>query len=81
VGVIRMTVVWARRGPGPGKSLRKAFTARARAAGVPRLYLETNAGLGPALGLYRAVGFTDIPPRDTEYSRCDVWMELVFPAE
>lgn len=79
--VVKMTVAEAARGTGLGRRLMQACIERARASGAPRLYLETNGALGPALGLYRAVGFTDIPPRDTLYSRCDVWMELVFPAE
>jgi ribosomal protein S18 acetylase RimI-like enzyme len=53
-----------------------ACIARARDLGAPRLYLETNSSLGPALGLYRSVGFVDLPPRPTPYARCDVWMEL-----
>lgn len=79
--VVKMTVAEVARGTGLGRRLMQACIDRARASGAARLYLETNAALGPALGLYRAVGFTDIPPRDTLYSRCDVWMELVFPAE
>jgi len=76
--VVKMTVAEAARGTGLGRRLMQACIDRARASGAPRLYLETNAGLGPALALYRAAGFTDIPPRDTAYSRCDVWMELAI---
>ncbi len=74
--VVKMTVTEATRGTGLGKQLMQACIDRARALGGPRLYLETNSALGPALGLYRAMGFTDIPEQDTPYSRCDVWMEL-----
>jgi GNAT superfamily N-acetyltransferase len=74
--VIKMTVSEAARGTGLGRRLMDACIDRARAGGAPRLYLETNSALGPALGLYRAVGFTDIPARGTDYARCDVWMEL-----
>jgi hypothetical protein len=45
-------------------------------AGAPRLYLETNSTLGPALGLYRTMGFVDTgPPPHNDYARGDTWME------
>ena len=74
--VIKMTVAEAARGTGLGRDLMRACIDRARALGAPRLYLETNSGLGPALGLYRAMGFVDLPRQDTPYARCDVWMAL-----
>ena len=74
--VIKMTVSEAARGTGLGRDLMAACIDRARALGAPRLYLETNSALAPALGLYRAMGFTDLPAQDTPYSRCDVWMAL-----
>lgn len=74
--VIKMTVGEAARGTGLGRMLMEACITRARSAGASRLYLETNDSLGPALGLYRAVGFTDIPRRPTDYARCNIWMEL-----
>ncbi len=74
--VIKMTVGEAARGAGLGRRLMQACIDRARAAGAPRLYLETNASLGPALALYRAMGFVDLPSQCTAYARCDVWMEL-----
>ena len=39
---------------------------------------QPGRGLGPALGLYRAMGFVDLDPAmrpATDYARCDVWME------
>ncbi len=79
--VIKMTVAEAARGTGLGRRLMQACIDRARASGAPRLYLETNGALGPALGLYRAMGFVDLPSRESDYSRCDIWMELVFAPE
>jgi len=73
--VAKMTVSEAARGTGLGKLLMQACIDKAQALGAPRLYLETNAALAPALGLYRAMGFVDLPARDTPYARCDVWME------
>jgi GNAT superfamily N-acetyltransferase len=76
--VIKMTVAEAARGTGLGRRLMQACIDRAKSDGASRLYLETNGALGPALGLYRAMGFTDLPPRESDYSRCDIWMELVI---
>lgn len=74
--VIKMTVAEAARGAGLGRLLLQACIDRARRSGAPRLYLETNSGLGPALGLYRAMGFVDLPRRETPYARADVFMAL-----
>lgn len=74
--VAKMTVGEAARGTGLGRLLMQACIDRARAEGAPRLYLETNSSLAPALALYRSVGFQDLPPRPTPYARADVWMEL-----
>ena len=73
--VAKMTVIEQARGTGLGRALMQACIDRARALGAPRLYLETNASLAPAVGLYRAMGFVDLPARDTPYARCNVWME------
>ncbi|WP_041373668.1 GNAT family N-acetyltransferase [Phenylobacterium zucineum] len=73
--VAKMTVSEAARRSGLGRRLMERCIEAGREAGAPRLYLETNSGLAPALGLYRAMGFRDLAPTDTEYARCDVWME------
>ena len=73
--VAKMTVSEQARGTGLGKALMQACIKKAEALGAPRLYLETNASLAPALGLYRTMGFVDLPARDTPYARCNVWME------
>jgi putative acetyltransferase len=73
--VAKMTVSEAARGTGLGRLLMQACLDKAQALGAPRLYLETNSGLAPALGLYRAMGFVDLPSRDTPYARADVFME------
>jgi len=74
--VVKMTVTEGARGTGLGRLLMQGCLDRAKAVGGPRLYLETNSALGPALGLYRAFGFKDLPQQDTPYSRADVFMEL-----
>ncbi|MGA0606395.1 GNAT family N-acetyltransferase [Phenylobacterium sp. VNQ135] len=73
--VAKMTVSEDQRGSGLGRRLMERCIEAGREAGAPRLYLETNSSLGPALRLYRAMGFKDLAPSETEYARCDVWME------
>ncbi|MET3527015.1 GNAT family N-acetyltransferase [Phenylobacterium koreense] len=79
--VAKMTVSEAARGTGLGRRLMQVCIDAAKAAGAPRLYLETNSSLAPALGLYRAMGFVDLAPEmrpPTDYARCDVWMERML---
>lgn len=73
--VAKMTVTEQARGTGLGRLLMQACIDKTEALGAPRLYLETNSSLAPALGLYRAMGFVDLPHRDTPYARADVFME------
>ncbi|THD77241.1 MAG: GNAT family N-acetyltransferase [Phenylobacterium sp.] len=73
--VAKMTVVETLRGSGLGKKLMQACIDAAEAEGAPRLYLETNSSLAPALGLYRSMGFRDLAPAATAYARADVFME------
>jgi GNAT superfamily N-acetyltransferase len=73
--VAKMTVREDQRGSGLGRRLMQACIDAGAAMGAPRLYLETNASLGPALGLYRAMGFQDLAPVPTPYVRADVFME------
>ncbi len=71
----KMAVLAQARGLNLGHLLLEACEAAARAAGAPRLYLETNAAQIHAIALYRRFGFTDLPPRPSPYARADVWME------
>ena len=76
--VAKMTVSEDLRGSGLGRQLMQRCIDAGAEMGARRLYLETNSGLGPALGLYRAMGFRVLAPCETEYSRCDVWMERPY---
>ncbi|MBX3476151.1 MAG: GNAT family N-acetyltransferase [Brevundimonas sp.] len=71
----KMCVSPAARGLGLGRALLDACEAEARAAGAPRLYLESASSLKAAGALYRSAGFVDLPPRPTPYARADVFME------
>lgn len=77
--LIKMTVAEAARGTGLGRRLMDHCVAAATAMGARRLYLETNSSLAPALSLYRASGFVDLPPHETPYARADVFMERTLP--
>jgi ribosomal protein S18 acetylase RimI-like enzyme len=75
--VAKMAVAETHKGRGLGRVLMAACVERARAASAPRLYLETNSALAPALGLYRSFGFQVIKPAEpSPYARADVAMEL-----
>jgi len=71
----KMAVTEAARGLNLGWRLLEACEAAARAAGAPRLYLETNAAQTHAIALYRRFGFVDLPAQPSPYARCNVWME------
>lgn len=73
--VAKMTVSETVRGSGLGRALLEKCVATGRELGAPRLYLETNSALAPALGLYRAMGFKDLPSQASPYARADVFME------
>ncbi|MBI1339224.1 GNAT family N-acetyltransferase [bacterium] len=71
----KMAVDSAAQGLGVGRRLVEASILLASSLDAPRLYLETNSGLGPAIHIYRSAGFVDLPPQETPYKRCDIWME------
>lgn len=76
--VAKMTVSETLRGSGLGRALMQRCIEAGAELGATRLYLETNSSLGPALGLYRAMGFRDLPPAETPYARADVFMERPY---
>jgi len=65
-------------GRGVARAVMTACIDAARSLGAPRLYLETNSSLTPAIALYRSVGFVDLPPRESPYVRADVFMEMLL---
>lgn len=73
--VAKMTVTPEARGLGLSRRLLETCEATARAAGAPRLYLETSSNLAVAGHLYRSFGFVALPPRPTPYARANVFME------
>ncbi len=73
----KMAVAETHRGRGIGRMLLLHAIAAARSTGAPKLYLESNTKLLPAMRLYESVGFHRIPQStSSHYSRVDVVMEL-----
>ena len=62
-----------------GRRLVEEAVGRARAMGFSTILLETNGGLGPAIALYRRLGFEDIElDPGSEFERADVRMRLTL---
>jgi GNAT superfamily N-acetyltransferase len=74
--LVKMAVAESARGRGVGRRLGEAAVAAALAAGAPRVGLLSNTVLGPAIALYRALGFVEVPLPPTEYARANIKMVL-----
>jgi GNAT superfamily N-acetyltransferase len=80
--IAKMTVAKAHQGRGLGRILLQSCIDRARLRGKKRLFLETNSKLEAAVGLYRKLGFVELPPSawpPSAYARVDLAMELRLP--
>ncbi|EMR01905.1 GNAT family N-acetyltransferase [Cesiribacter andamanensis] len=74
----KMAVDPAYQGLGAGKFLCKTAIDRARAAGAGCLLLYSNRSLAPAIGIYRTLGFQEVPVEPGTYARADLKMEIRF---
>lgn len=73
----KMAVVPAFQGKGIANDLMDACIQFARSRSASTIFLETNAKLPAALGLYNKYGFKHTPlDPNSEYSRANVRMEL-----
>lgn len=72
----KMAVDPAAQGKHIGLRLGEAVIEKAKAVGAKKLFLESNTGLTPAINLYRKLGFIELPFHPSEYSRCNIQMEL-----
>jgi GNAT superfamily N-acetyltransferase len=65
-------------GRGYGKRLLIAACDLAKQRGAQRLLLYSQVSLQPAVAMYLAHGFTQLPITDARYARCDIKMEKVL---
>jgi GNAT superfamily N-acetyltransferase len=72
----KMAVGRTARGRGAGRALGQAAIDAARALGAPRVELLSNTALEPAIALYRALGFVEVPLPHTDYARANIKMVL-----
>jgi GNAT superfamily N-acetyltransferase len=76
----KMAVRDSARGLGVGRSLGETAIDFARAAGAPRIELLSNRALEPAIALYQALGFVEVPLPKNDYARANIKMVLELPA-
>jgi GNAT superfamily N-acetyltransferase len=76
--LVKMAVAESARGHGVGFLVGQEAIRRATAAGASRLILESNTVLSPAIALYRKLGFVEVAGIPSEYSRCNIHMELTL---
>jgi ribosomal protein S18 acetylase RimI-like enzyme len=75
--LIKMAVTSGVQGHGIGRLLCERILEIARERGARQVFLETNSRCVPAIALYEKLGFVSRAlPRETEFERCDVYMEL-----
>lgn len=67
--VLTIAVDPRKRGGGVGRQLMTAAMRRLRGAGVGVLFLEVDEGNGPALALYRGLGFREVGRRAGYYTQ------------
>jgi GNAT superfamily N-acetyltransferase/predicted transcriptional regulator len=72
----KMAVAPRMRGRNIGYLLAKAAIDKARALGAPRLFLESNTVLTPAIKLYEKLGFKKTAGLPSPYARCNIQMAL-----
>ena len=73
----KMAVNEAYQGKKIGRALAEAAIKKAEDSGARKIILYSNTMLGPAIALYRKLGFREIPV-DGPYKRSDIKMELTF---
>lgn len=74
----KMAVAPHAQGLGIGEDLARAGIAWARDRGAPRVFLESNRSLTPALNLYEKLGFVEVEGPPSPYARADIQMELAL---
>lgn len=72
----KMAVSEEARGLKIGLKLGIAIIEKAKGFGGKKLFLETNNSLGPAISLYKKLGFENSKNSDSLYERCNIKMEM-----
>ncbi len=72
----KMAVSPKAQGLGIGYLIGQACIEKARALGAPRVYLESNTALKPAISLYHKLGFRKAAGPPSPYERANIQMEL-----
>ncbi|MEN9609594.1 MAG: hypothetical protein RLZZ628_408 [Bacteroidota bacterium] len=79
--LVKMAVKPAYQGLKIGEALCVHAIEYARTQGAREIYLVSNRKLAPALGLYRKVGFVEVPITAYDlalFERCDIRMNIEF---
>lgn len=76
IELAKMAVEEDSRGQGIGKLLAVHAIRTAGDLGAEQLFLKSNRTLGPALALYRQLGFQECDEAPVGFSRCDVQMVM-----
>ncbi len=74
----KMAVSPSARGRGIGRLLAQAALDYASVVGASQVELFTNTVLAPAMGLYRSLGFVEVPFEGAEHARSNIRMALVL---
>lgn len=72
----KMAVDETYRGLGAGKAICTAAIDKARELGATKVLLYSQTGLQAAIGIYRKLGFIEIPLEKGKYERADIKMAL-----
>lgn len=74
----KMAVEERWQGRGYGKRLLVAACELAKLRGAQRVILYSQSALRPAITMYFANGFIELPMTDARYARCDIKMEKLL---
>lgn len=74
--MIKMGVSPEARGKRLGYFLGQQILEKAKQMGAQKVILYTNSKLGPALSLYKKLGFKETEKECGKYDRCDIKMEI-----
>jgi histidinol dehydrogenase len=76
--LVKMGVTASAQGKKIGKILGVAILEKAKTMGATKVVLESNRILTSAMFLYKSLGFKEIPPIPSPYSRADIRMEKTW---